>query len=295
MIQELNITVVPAYVTFGNKTYKDGVDISPDEVYHKIVGENLPATTSQPPPIDFANIYQKLLMDADGIVSIQATSKLSGLYNSAVQGKAMVKGSDRIEVIDSLSASMGLGLLVILGARLAKAGENLHRIAEEVRLNTPHIHLWGLFDTLKYALKSGRLGKAKELIGCIVPIKPLVVMREGELHPAGVARTRIKGIERLINNLKKSVNVQEVAVVHSTTPEDTQMLKQRISTIINKKQIHISRLGAALGVHGGPGTLVLALREKASNLGQLAKDENASKKRISMPSLHRPKLSSCRL
>jgi len=295
LIQELGITVMPAYVGFGNKTYKDGVDISPDEVYRKMVDENLPATTSQPPPIDFANVYRQMLKDTDEIVSIQATSKLSGLYNSAVQGKAMVKGGDhRIEVIDSLSVSMGLGLLTLLAARLARAGENLSRITEEVRLNVPHVHLWGIFETLKYLLQGGRLGRAKSLIGSVLPVKPLLVMRNGELHPAGVVRTRIKGMERLIDNFKKSTNVQEVAVVHSTTPEDAQTLKERISAIFDRNQIHVSRLGPALGVHGGPGALILALREKVSSLDQPVEEESL-RKRLPLPSLHRPRLRFSRL
>jgi DegV family protein with EDD domain len=295
LIRELGITVVPAYVTFGKKTYRDGVDISQEEVYQKMINENLPATTSQPPPADFADVYQQLLKDTDEIISIQATSKLSGLYNSALQGRAMVKGGKRIDVIDSLAVSMGLGLLTLLAARLAKTEESISRIAEEVRQAVPHIRLWGLFDTLKYALKGGRLGKAKSLLGSVLPVKAMLVMRDGELHPAGIVRTRLKGIERLVDNFKKSVNVQEAAVVHSTTPEDARTLKERISAIFDKNQINISRLGPALGVHGGPGTLVLALREKVSGFGQQAGDETKTKKRLSLPSLHHPKLDFSRL
>ncbi len=290
LAQELGITIVPAYVGFGGKTYKDGVDISPDEVYRKMVEENLPATTSQPPPLDFANIYRELLKDADGIVSIQATSKLSGLYNSAMQGKAMVKDNNRIEVVDSLSASMGLGLVVVFAARLAAAGENLSKIAEEARQCVFNIRLSGMFDTFKYLLQGGRLSKAKAIIGSIIPVKPLLAMRDGELHPTGAVRTRIKGLDRLVDNFKKAANVQEMAIVHSTTPEDAQTLKDRLGTMMDKNTIHISRLGAALGVHGGPGTIVLALREKASTLGQPVAEAEAPKKRISLPSLHRPRL-----
>jgi len=290
LVRELDITIVPAYVTFGNKTYKDGVDISQEEVYHKMINENLPATTSQPPPADFADIYRGLLKDTDEIISIQATSKLSGLYNSAVQGRTMVKGGDRIEVIDSLSVSMGLGLLTLLAARLAKTEESISRIAGEVRQIVPHIRLWGLFDTLKYLLQGGRLGKARALLGSILPVKAMLVMRDGELHPAGIVRTRLKGIERLVDNFRESVNIHEAAVVHSTTPEDAQTLKERISAIFDKNQIHVSRLGPALGVHGGPGALVLALREKVSDLKQQDEEEYTSRKRISLPPLHRPRL-----
>jgi len=295
LIKEFGITVVPAYVGFGNKTYKDGVDISQEEVYQKMVTENLPATTSQPPPADFADIYKKLLKETDEIVSIQATSKLSGLYSSALQGKDMVSGGSRIAVVDSLSVSMGLGLMTLLAARMAKAGENLSNIVEELRQTIPQTRLWGLFDTLKYLLRGGRIGKAKALLGSVLNIKPMLVMHDGVLEPAGAARTRTKGIERLIENLKNAVNVQEVAVVHSTTPDDAQTLKERISAFFDRNSIHVSRLGPALGVHGGPGTLVLALREKVNNLKQEIKEGEKPKKGISLPSLHRPRLHFSRL
>ena len=136
-----------------------------------MINENIPASTSQPPPIDFANVYKKLLKDADEIVSIQATSKLSGLYNSALQGKEMAGGGSRIVVVDSLSVSMGLGLLTILAARLAKAGESLPTIIEQLKESIPMIRLWGFFDTLKYALQGGRLGKAKALLGSVFPLR----------------------------------------------------------------------------------------------------------------------------
>lgn len=290
LIQELGITIVPAYVGFGNKTYKDGIDISQDEVYHKMVTENIPATTSQPPPADFADVYKKLLKETDEIVSIQATSKLSGLYNSALQGKDMASGGNRIAVVDSLSTSMGLGMLTILAAKMAKAGDNLSNIIEELRQSIPQTRLWGFFDTLKYVLQGGRLGKAKALVGSMLPVKAFLTMRDGEIHPVGLVRTRAKGIERLVNSFKNAVNVQDVAVVYSTIPDDAQTLKERISAIFDRGPVHVSRLGPALGVHGGPGTLILALREKVTSLKQENKDEERSGKSISLPSLHLPKL-----
>jgi DegV family protein with EDD domain len=288
LVKELDITVVPAYVGFGGKTYRDGVDINQDEVYHKMVTENLPATTSQPPPADFANIYMRLLKETDGIVSIQATSKLSGLYNSALLGKEMISGGNRIEVVDSLSVSMGLGLLTLVAARLAKAGESLPRIVEEVKQSIPSIRLWGVFDTLKYLLRGGRIGKAKALLGTVLNIKPLLTIRDGELVPAGVVRTRAQGLERLISNLRNCLNVQDIAIVHSTTPDEAQKLRERISAFFDRSSILVSRLGPALGVHGGPGTLILAVREKLASIRQEA--GAGVKRRASLPTLHLPKL-----
>ena len=289
LVKELDITLVPAYVAIRGKTYRDGIDIDQDEVYRNMVESDTPITTSQPTPADFAQAYRKLLKETDEIVSIQVTSKLSGTYDSALKGRETVGGKHHIEVVDSLNTTMGLGLLTLAAARLAQAGASLSAIVEEMKKSIPETHVWGLFDTLKYVLRGGRLGKAKALLGSVLPVKALLTMRDGELHPTGFARTRAKGIERLIDNAKNCLNVQDIAVVHSTTPDEAQKLKERISGICNNIPIYISRLGPALGVHGGPGTLVLALREKAASIKQETKVSDKIKKLASLPSRKRPR------
>ncbi len=294
--QQLGITVVPVYVRFGEEVYRDGVDISQDELYQKLVASPIHPTTSQPPPGDFADVYRKLAKETDEIVSIQVTSKLSGTYDSALQGKELAGVRCRVEVVDSLSLSMGLGLVAMAAARLAAAGESLQMVMEEIGQAIPAIRLLGVFDTLKYLLQGGRIGRAKALLGSVLNMKPLITMRDGELFPAGQARTRSKGIERLFDLVKNALNVQEVAIVHSTTPDEAGSLREHIGTIFDKKQIHMARLGPALGVHGGPGTLILALREKISSISQNSASEGEPlRKRLSLPSWRRPNLGFSRL
>ncbi|MDD3994321.1 MAG: DegV family protein [Dehalococcoidales bacterium] len=291
LIEEFGITVVPAYVQFGGKTYRDGVDISQDEIYHKMVNDNIIIKTSQPPPGDFIAVYKKLLEEANEIISLQVTSKLSGIYNSAVQAKEMIGAGKRIEVVDSMSTSMGLGLTTLSAARMAQAGDGMIEIMEEIKSSLARTHLWGIFDTLKYLLLGGRIGKAKALLGGMLRVKPMLTMSNGELQPTGLARSRSKGLDKLFEHVKNYLNIQDVAIVHSTTPEDAQSLKERIGTIFDKNNIHISRLGPALGVHGGPGTLILTLREKVSDLTE--KGETEKKRTISLPSfpsVHLPKM-----
>ncbi len=271
--RELGITVVPVYLRFGETAYRDGVDISQDEFYHKLVESPIHPTTSQPTPADFAEVYRKLSREAEGIVSIQVTSKLSGTYNSALQGREMAEAGCHIEIVDSFSVSMGLGLITMAAARLAKAGENLQVVMEEIRQAIPCIRILAVFDTLKYLLLGGRVGKAKALLGSLLNVKPLLTMRDGELVPVGLARTRNKGIERLYELAKTALDIQEVAIVHSTTPEEASSLKERIASFFDSKRIHVSRLGPALGVHGGPGALILALIEKIGDMGQDAGKE----------------------
>ncbi len=290
LVRELDITVVPAFISIRGRSYRDGVDITPDEVYKKLVESDMPITTSQPPPGDFAETYKHVLKEADEIISIQATSKLSGIYNSAVQAREMVGGKGRIEVVDSSNVSMGLGLITIAAARLAKAGVGLSGVLEETLKAVNQVHIWAVFDTLKFVFRGGRLGKATSLLGSLLNVKPVLTMKDGVLHPMGFVRTRARGIEKLLENLKRFQNVQDVGIVHSSTPEEAQTLRCRLSALVDKNRIYVSRLGPALGVHGGPGTLILALRASDTPKSSVEDAIEKARKRIQLPSFHAPKL-----
>ncbi len=267
VIEELGITVVPLYVRFGETVYRDRVDISEDEFYHRLQHDPVHPNTVQPTPQDFAEVYQKLSQKADGIVSIHISSKLSGTYNSAIQGKELVEKRCPIEVIDSQTLTMSLGLLNIVAAKAAKAGKGLPEVIEEVKQIIPDIHLLFLLDTLKYLLLGGRIGKAKALLGSVLNVKPMLTLRDGEILPAGQTRTRSKGIERLIDFVKNATDIQELAVVYNTTPDEAQTLAERIGSIIPKEKISVARVGPMLGVHAGPGALAVALRGKMAVKG----------------------------
>ena len=262
LIQELGITVVPLYVRFGQETYRERVDISEDEFYQRLHHDPIHPNTIQPSPQDFADVYQKLSAEADGIVSIHISAKLSGTCNSALQGKEMIEKKCPIEVVDSQLTTMGLGLITMAAAKMAKAGKDLPSVVEEVKRIIPTIHVLGLFDTLKYLALGGRIGKAKALLGSILNVKPMITLKDGEVVPAGQARTRSKGIQRLFDFVKDASDIQELAILHNTTPDEAQTLVERIGSIFTKEQIIIARLGTTLGVHGGPGLLFTVLREK---------------------------------
>jgi len=290
LAEELGITVVPVYVRFGEEVYRDGVDIGQEEFYQRLIESPVHPNTSQPTPVDFADVYQKLSQETDEIVSIHVSSRVSGTCNAALQGKEMVGTGARIEVLDSFSVSMGLGLITMAAARLAKAGESLQVVMGEVKQTIPRIRLLGVFDSLKYLLLGGRISKAKAIMGGVLNVKPLITMRDGNLVQAGLARTRGKGTERLFDLARNALGIQELAIVHSTTPDEAGSLKERIASILDRNRVHIARLGPALGVHGGPGTLILAFREKVSGGGQGADEGGPSGRRFSLPSLRVPHL-----
>jgi DegV family protein with EDD domain len=261
LAQELGITMVPIYVRFGEEVYRDRVSISEDEFYQRLEHTTVHPGTTQPGPQDFLEVYQKLSPGADGIVSIHISGKLSGTVNSALMAKDMLETGCPVEVVDTQAVSMGLGLITIVAATMANAGEGLDKIVAEVKQTIPKIHLLALFDTLKYLLLGGRIGKAKALLGSILNVKPMISVKDGEIVPAGQVRTRAKGIDKLFDFVKDAVDIQDLAVVHTTTLDEAQSLAEHLGSTFDRKRIKIARVGPALGVHTGPGALIVVFRE----------------------------------
>ena len=262
LIKELGITVVPLYVCFGKDVYRDREEISEDDFYQRLLQDPTHPTTTQPTPQDFAEVYRQLSSKADGIISIHISEKLSGTCSSALQGKKLVEKGCPIEVIDSKTTSMALGLLVMAAATIAKTGKSLPQVAEDVKQIVSSVKLLVIFDTLKYLAKGGRIGKAKSLLGSVLNVKPILTIKDGEFVPVGQVRSRSKGIERLFDFAKDTADIEDLAVIYSTTPDEAKSLAERISSTLSLKQVRIARLGPVLGVHGGPGVLAIALRRK---------------------------------
>lgn len=286
LCKEHEISVVSVYVCMGQKSYRDGIDISQEEFYEKLANSPVHPTTSQPTPDDFARVYKELSKETDEIVSIHVTSKLSGTCSAALQGKELAATKSNITVVDSEAVTMGLGIIAMCAARSASKGESLAQVLEEIKDAINNTHMFATFDTLKYLLLGGRIGKVKALLGSVLNVKPVITCREGELAPIGNVRTRAKGVEKLFEFVKNALNIQELAVVHSTTPDEARSLRDRFMSLVEGNRLHLAQLGPALGVHGGPGTLAVAFRKK-SILPSLPKP---SLKKISVPSLHLPKI-----
>jgi DegV family protein with EDD domain len=261
LVKKLGITVLPIYVRFGEEVHRDRVDISEDEFYERLEHDPAHPSTVQPGPQDFLEVYRKVAKETDGIVSIHISSKLSGTCNSALMARGMMETECPIEVIDTQSVSMGLGLIVIAAATMAEAGEGVDKVVEAAKQAIPKIHLLAMFDTLKYLLLGGRIGKAKALLGSILNVKPMASLKDGEVVPAGQVRSRAKGMDKLFDFVKNAGNIQDMAVVYNTIPDEAQSLAERVGSVFDRRKIRIARVGPALGVHMGPGMLIVVLRE----------------------------------
>jgi DegV family protein with EDD domain len=260
LLQELNISTVPVYIYFGEKAYKDGIDIGPDELYERLVKGPVHPTTTQPMPVDFADLYKKLAPDYDEIISVHLSSKVSGTVNSALQGREMAGVKSRIEVIDSKGVSMAVGLLAVAAARMVRNGADFSSILTEVNKMVEKVRLYGVLDTLKYLLAGGRITKAKAAIGGLLNVKPILTMKDGEIVQYGMERNYARGMAKLCKLVKNAGNIEEMAIIQSTVLEKANELKKMIMEFLPEERIIMARLGAGLGVHGGPGTLIVTVR-----------------------------------
>jgi len=285
--QELGITVVPAYVHFGSQSYRDGVDITPEQIYQRMLSGPVHPTTASPAPGDFTDAYNRLSQETSEIVCITVTSKQSAVYEAAMTGKQSFRGKSRVEVIDSQSVTMGLGLMAILAAKEARGGKAIDQVVEAVRSAIPRTHGMAMLETFKYTLKGGRLGKGGGLLGSLVKVRPMLEIKDGWIRLCGVTRTRSLGMERLCQCVVRHLPIEDVAVVHSGAAQEAESLAERIRSIAPQSRPVIAKLGSALGVHGGPGTLVVALREGISEAGK-APEKEGKAKRFTLPTLRIP-------
>ena len=258
--ESLDITIVPCIVNFGTESYKDGVDLPADDFYDRLTSGSVFPTTSQPSPGDFAQVYDAISQEADGIVSIHLSSKLSRTYESAVQGKGESKAECPIEVLDSAQASMGIGMVAMAAARAAGQGASFEEVARAARAAAGRSQLYFLLDTLEYLQRGGRIGNARALVGSLLNIKPMLIVREGEVQELGKARTFPKGIAKLQDVTKGYAPLESVCVLHTTTPDLAREVAESIGDLLPEDQEpFIARTGPTVGAHVGPGVIGVGL------------------------------------
>ena len=260
LAKNLGVEIVPGYVRFGKEIYRDGVDISKSVFYQKLADSPFHPITTEASPKDFAQIYSHNAYEADGILSIHISSKISNMYHSAQKGKRIVKAKCPIEIIDSHFASIGLALIVITAAKLANSGKSMEDIVSDVKGLVGQIHMLGFFDTMKYISRGGRVSKHVMELSSIFKIKPLLTFKDGEIVVEGLVRTHRHGIERLFKFMKKAPRIQDLGIAYSTDYDSAIALRERLNSVFPRKMVYIEQIGASLGAHCGPGAVFVAFR-----------------------------------
>ncbi len=260
----LGIVVVPLNVQFGSAVYRDGVDLDSRSFFELLTkGPDFPRT-SQPASGLFEEAYTRLAAEGSPIVSIHLSSRLSGTVQSAtVAGKA-VRSRCRVEVVDSRSASLGLGLIVMAAAEMALAGSDQWEVVSFVRRLSPNVHVMCFMDTLEYLQRGGRIGRARAMLGTLLNIRPIIRLEDGEVQPVEKVRTRAKALDELVEFVELFPQIDRLAVLHDESPADVEMLLRRIDPIFPRDKIIVGRYGPVIGAHAGPNAVGVVVSQGVS-------------------------------
>jgi DegV family protein with EDD domain len=259
--EALGISMVPLKVIFGDETFLDSITLQPTQFYEKLISYSGLATTSQPSPADFYEVYKKLTDQGHSVISIQVSGAMSGTYQSATIAKSMFDEEADVTVIDSKSASYGYGTLVVAAAEMARAGASKEEIIAEVHRLRRELRLYFLVDTLEYLQKGGRIGKASAVLGALLNIKPILSINdEGLVFPLDKVRGQKRAITRIAEMLEADFKNNPVNLTVAITPgyvtgvnEISELLRKQL----NVRRYQETEIGPVVGAHVGPGTIGL--------------------------------------
>jgi len=248
------IAVVPLIVNFGPQTFKAGVDLSVDEFWQRMTAPDAPfPTTAAAAPGEFQQIYQAAFdAGADAIVSVHVAGTLSGTIKAAEVAKSLMPDRE-ILIVDSTSASMGVGLLALMGADLASRGVSAAEIARILTSRTKDIGVYLCLDTLEFLKRGGRISGARAAIGTMLNVKPIITIKDGIVEQAERVRTRAKARERALELLLHKP-LERIAVLHTTKADIESFVAQiRAASGLPEGDVLEMTVGPSVGPHLGPG------------------------------------------
>lgn len=259
LIKELGINIVPLKVLFGEEVYRDGIDLTNDEFYAKMAKHKELPTTAQVNPGEFIEEFTTHLDNGDEIIGIFISSKLSGTFGSAVMAKDQL-GKGSIHLIDSLSASFGLGLLVIEGARMIRQGKSAGEIAARLDIAKENMPFYGIIDNLENLKKGGRLSSTGAFAGNLLGIKPIISLKDGSVVLPGKARGLKKAFAWVLEDAKSKadLNGKLLCIAHASAPAELQEFKQLILKEFEPEEIVEFQIGSVIGTHTGAGCIGLS-------------------------------------
>ncbi|MEP7379751.1 MAG: DegV family protein [Chloroflexota bacterium] len=258
------VTVVPLFVYFGDREYTAGVDMSYEEFWRELTAPGAPfPKTAAAPPGAFKDAFEKLFAQGcDEIVCISVGSKLSATMNSATIAAGMLP-ERKIHVVDSESATLGQGVLVLLAAQRAREGKSGAQIVAEVEQRRRTLNLFLALDTLEYLKRGGRISPARAAIGNVLSVKPIITIVDGVVETADRPRTRGKARSRVLEMLSAS-KPEMVAVMHGQADDIGDFADELAKAIkFPRDQIGIYLIGPSVGPHTGPGVYGAVILPKA--------------------------------
>jgi DegV family protein with EDD domain len=259
--ERLRITIVPAYVQVASRSYRDDSAPSPEGLSREEFYAQLPTmsdvpTTAVPPAHDFATAYRSLAGEAEEVIAIVISAKLSGMYNVACLGAQAVPELD-VHVVDSEQVTMGLGWMVIAAAEAAADGKSGPEILALIEGMKPRMRVYAMLDTLEYLRRSGRVSWARATAAQMLRIKPIVEVLGGNVGDRGRSRTRRRAIERLVQLVHSSAPLERLAVLHTYAP-DLDEFRHYLADLCSPENLITVAVTTIIGAHVGPRALGVA-------------------------------------
>lgn len=261
--ERYGITVVPLNVHFGQDTYQDGVTITADEFIDRMVQADRLPTTSQPPVGAFETCFRSLAADHDEICCVLISAKLSGTVQSATLAAQAVASLVHVEIVDTNSVTAALGMQAIRAAALADDGQDAATIAKVLVSEAGRYHIVFFVETLEHLRRGGRIGKAAQLVGTMIRLRPLLRLENGQIVPYERTRTRAKATAALVTFARELSRIDQAAVIYNTTAGDAGSLANDVASITGGT-VDIVRFGPVISTHVGPGVLGVVIKEAAN-------------------------------
>jgi DegV family protein with EDD domain len=262
IIAKFDIHIVPIYIKFGDMVYRDGIDITPNDVYHKLKDNGLVASTSSPSPGDFQQVFQKIADKFETILTITISSKLTAVFQNACIARTLFPKKD-IRVFDSGLASIAEGFLIMEVAKAIKKGLKIDEIVVLLERIKEKIKIFATVDVLKYLYRSGRVPALKALLGSTLKIKPVLTIQNGEVKLLAKIVSRAASInylcKQVIDLFKNQVPVR-IAIIHALCEDIALDIKKRLEKSINCFESMVTEVTPVIGAYVGPGLIgIIAL------------------------------------
>lgn len=260
LVDKYGITVVPIQLAVDGRVYRDGIDITPSELYKLLPTVPKTPTTAAPSPGSYLDIYRQLAQTFQYVLCITISSQFSAIHQSAVLARQMaaeVMPDLRVNVIDSGTAAMAQGFAVLEAARAAARGEDLDRVTAAAQSVSSRAGVLAILDTLHYLARSGRVPKIAAWAGSVLSIKPIIELSQGHVGLLARPRTKRQSVQRLLQEMKRRLGSDpaHIAVLHTSVPQEAEDLKKRIESTFNCVELYVTEFTPVMGIHTGPGLL----------------------------------------
>lgn len=260
---DLDITVVPFTIQIGGKTYRDGVDISREEFFRHLDRDRAAVAVLPPSVEQFQRAYSQVHARTDQVVSIHVSQNLSQAWNNAQRATEFLLGRCQIAVLDSLTSSVGLGILAAGAARRARQGANLDEVVRLIRGMIPHVYIVMYTGELGYLERSRHLTQPQAVLGAILGVKPILFLEDGRIMALEKVRTHERAVDKLFEFMAEFSDVAQAAILQRvvTPTAETRMLLARLQPLFPAIKFPIVQYDPVLAMHIGPSAIGVVVHE----------------------------------